>query len=513
MSVYNAHLTSENEYAEFLRFINEHGEISYDKLDLGFENEFRLFNVPEDEELSAIESRLDRIILVLPSIKRISSKPIIHLKDRHEVVPTEAVRVINNYTLSHAMRHSELWTKNENGDMNPQKLMTIEKTENYVIYENLVFCQALKVISDFLKKTSVMLKDILYGCRELNFNLLDRTQHNSYFLAIGKLRKGYSGINNQYSNAYDSCVKKILFINKSIRPSLTSKVYLKCKKHVKNLSLKKTNAFRSHKDYKAIYNLLKSFECSSEVSPKTQSTVREGYKEDYKSYLVLLSLFSVLNFNFSPKEKKSIDFKSLKEEFAFRGWTLVFECIEDASISALRFNFIKEKQYSICVLLCEKDDLSEFAFQNFKDSVSADEYLFASSDTYGVRDVLYLCIYDIDSFRRIQQILLRGMIYSDLSQTECAFCGNKTAKKEEGYECDFCRARIVRKVCEKTSKDYFISEIIRHNTSFEGSHTYAEGNSFLHDRCREAQLHFRNITDITPDASAICPHCGSVHVF
>jgi len=65
MSVYNAHLTSENEYAEFLRFINEHGEISYDKLDLGFENEFRLFNVPEDEELSAIESRLDRIILVL----------------------------------------------------------------------------------------------------------------------------------------------------------------------------------------------------------------------------------------------------------------------------------------------------------------------------------------------------------------------------------------------------------------------------------------------------------------
>ena len=503
---------SESEYSEFLRFVNEHPRLSYDRLDASFSNAFKLFDIPADERIVAIEKRLDKIISALPSIKRIFSKPIIHLKDKHEVVPIEAVRVINNYTLSHAMIHSELWERDKYGNVKPQKLMTIEKAENYVIYENLIFCKAVDMILSFAKRVSLMLKDILYGCQELNFNLLDRTQHNSYFLAIGKLRKGYSDLDRQYNGSYDSCVNKILLIEKTIRSKLNSPVYLKCKGHIKNMSLKKTNAFRSHKDYRAIYNLLKFFEADN-AGGKADTAGKGAGLEQYESYCVLLSLFSIMHFNFSHKKGRSIDLESINEEFSFINWTLTLEKVDRNGVRALRFCFDKDEKYSICVILSEKGEITDAALCAFKESLRANEYLYASSSLYGERDVLYLCIYDIDSFRRIQQIILRGMIYSDKTHTSCAFCGGKTSRTEHGYECGICRARVERRRCEKTSESYWVSEIVRHRSSMGGSHAQDYANKFLHDRRSEAQLHFRNITDINPEAVPICPQCGKAHEF
>lgn len=511
MSVYNAHSVSENEYDEFLRFINEHADISYDKLDGCFSNSFNLFNVPRDERFRLIEERLDKIILTLPAIKRIFSKPIIHLKDEHEIVPTEAVRVINNYTLTHAMTHSELWDKTESGSIKPTKLMTVEKIENYVTYENLIFCKAVNMILSFVRKTTLILKDILYGSRELNFNLFDRTQHNSYFLALGKLRKGYSDVSNQYSNSYEACVKKIFLIDKTVRSKLGSKVYLKCNGISKDLPLKKTNAFRSHKDYRAIYNLLTFFQTDI-TAQDTENILDAACDTDkYKAYCTLLSLFAVLHFNFSVQGKEPVNLQNLREKFTFLGWSLTLQSLKIDEISALRFSVKKDTEYSICLLISEKSDLNESALERFKCSVYADEYLFAGREAYGACDTLYLCLYDIDSFRRIQQIILRGMIYSDKTQDECAFCGNKTVKTENGCECRICRAKITEKVCEKTSESYYVSEIVKYKSVLGGSRSSGASADFLHDRRVEAQMHFRNITDITPEGGIICPRCGRTH--
>lgn len=511
MNVYNTHGVSENEYDEFLRFINEHETIDYDKLDEGFVNNFKLFDVPKDERFRSIEKRLDKIILTLPAIKRIFSKPIVHLKDKNEVVPTEAVRIINNYTLSHAMVHSELWDKTKSGAIKPKRLMTVEKTENYVTYENLIFCKAVDMILSFIKRTSLILKDIMYGCQELNFNLLDRTQHNSYFLAIGKLRKGYSNINSQYVNSYESCIKKIILIDKTIRPKLKSKVYLKCKNNSKNLSLKKTNAFRSHKDYGAIYNLLNFFENDFDGKENNIHRSTSNSREKYTAYCSLLSLFSILHFNFAKTDSKILNFKNLNEKFSFLGWALTLEQIEKPLLNALKFTFKKDGEYSICLVTSKAEECSESVLNSFKASFHADEYLFASSDLYGAQDVMYLSMYDIDSFRRIQQMILRGMIYSDKKQDDCAFCGSKMIKNESSCECQVCRARITTAKCEKNSKSYYVSEIVKYKSAFESSHRAMEKSKFLHDRHAEAQMHFRNITKITLDGEVICPHCGKVH--
>lgn len=511
MSEPSVSLAYGSEYDVFSVFINENGCVSADKLESLFSGGVLLFDVPKDARFVAIERQLDRIVATLPAFKRIFAKPIVHLKDQQKVVATEAVRVINNYTLSYAMLHSELWDKDESGSIKPKKLMTIEKVENYVTYENRIFCRTVDTVLAFVKKTAMMLKDILYGCRELNFNLLDRTQHNSYFLAIGKLRKGYSDVGNKYNSSYDACVRKLLFIQKTIRPKLRSAVYVKCKGSGDHLALKKTNVFRSHKDYQAIYNLLKSFALSPEETALTEKAQLSVARENYAAYCTLLSLFSITHFNFGFKGRTSVNLKKPNASFSFLGWTLKLQRVEKNGMIALYFLFQKDKEYGICLLMQEKDALSESALQSFCSAFPADEYLFASASVHGERGVLYLSLYDIDSFRRIQQMLLRGMIYSDGTGESCAFCGEKMQQSERGRECPACRARITEQICEKTGKSYFVSQILQSRSVFGNSRLHVETNAFLHDRCAEAQLHFRNITEITADAAAVCPHCGRVH--
>ncbi len=510
MAAIDPGVVAESEYGEFLRFTSRYKTLSQKKLDSSFVEEFKLFNVPTHEGFNKIERKLDKIISTLGAMKRIFSKPIVHLKDVYEVMPTESVRVINNYTISHATLHSELWTRTRGGGLKPEKLMTIDKAETYTIYENIMFAKAVDTVLAFVKKTSVLLKDILYGFRELNFNLLDSTQHSSYFLAIGKLRKGYSGADNQKINSYNSCVRKLLLIEQTLRSKLSSSVYAKCRGRAKNLTLKKTNIFRSHKDYRAIYELLKFFDSDLDTAKELNTGIQESGK-GYAAYCTLLSLFSILHFNFTFAESGAINFEKLNERFSFSGWSLTLRGTEVNGTRALLFDFHKESDYTVCVFISDRSDLTEAAIDGLKSCLSANEYLFATSSSYGVRDTLYLSIYDIDSFRRVQQMILRGMIITDRAQKMCPYCGGKTEKTENGYICEACRGKVSARSCEVTGKPYLVSEILKHRSSLESSRAYEEKSKFLHDRCAEAQLHFRNITEITADGAPVCPHCGKVH--
>ena len=93
----------------------------------------------------------------MPSIKKILSKPIVYLKDKQEIVPVEAVKVINNQTLAHVAIHTELWNDITKEGIKPRKLMTIEKIENYAIYE---ICLLLLSKCKSVKEAKKMLKDV-----------------------------------------------------------------------------------------------------------------------------------------------------------------------------------------------------------------------------------------------------------------------------------------------------------------------------------------------------------------
>ena len=500
----------DNEYRDALAFIKEHPTIKYGDFDRYIAENLRLFDVPKDTAIEVIEETLDKIIAALPAIKRIASKPIVHLKDVYELSPIETVRKINNYTLAHASIHSELWSDVGKDGIKPKKLMTLEKTENYAIYENIVFARSIDAILAYTRKMLIFLNDIMYSCRDLHFNMLDRTHHSLYFLAIGKLHIEYATAQSEQRSLYSTSIDKLLYIDKMLRSKMSSEVYKKCKKHKQKLTLKKTNTFRSHKDYKQLYKLMKNLDMSIDAV-REEATDDGASHDEYRAYGLLLSLFSAQHFNFSMPASTEISFDSFKADMKFKDWRLTLKAVKNRKVEGLNFIFKKDKEYRICLLFSEKNEITPRGFEAFKKSAKADEYLFANPRAYGQEGNLYLSLYDVDSFRRIQQLILRGMIYSDETFKTCAFCGNPMTVSSKGYECDVCRARIDEYVCPNTNEKYFVSDIKRLRSELEASRAYVESHRFLHDRITEARLHFRNITDLSHTGDMVCPRCHKLH--
>jgi hypothetical protein len=179
-------------------------------------------------------------------------------------------------------------------------------------------------------------------------------------------------------------------------------------------------------------------------------------------------------------------------------------------IDAITFTTEKDKRYVTCVIFGTAEAIKTSELETFKLSCPANEYLFCSPDIYG-NDSLYLSILDVDSFRRVQQIMLRGMIYADEKQISCPFCGNMTEKSDDGYVCRACHADVAKMVCPNTKREYFISSILKGTAGYEQDKRRADRRKFLHDRYDESQLHYRNITPIDEHGEHICPCCGKQH--
>ncbi len=104
------------------------------------------------------------------------------------------------------------------------------------------------------------------------------------------------------------------------------------------------------------------------------------------------------------------------------------------------------------------------------------------------------------SFRRIQQLVLKSMVYSDTERNDCPFCQYHLEKVAEDnvtkYLCESCKTLIVDEVCEKTGKKYI---------------NKYKNEKWLYYRKKEAALHYRNITKLDEDGFIICPHCNEIH--
>lgn len=501
----------EREYAELSLFAKAHNRVTYEEFDALCLNGLHLFDVPKDDYFRQIEDSLDQIMRALPAIKRIFARPIIRLMDTHEIVPVEMAHIINSQTLSHAALHSELWDDVTADGIKPKKLMTVGRTETYAVYENMVFTRVVDDIFLMLRRTRDLLKDVLYNCRDMHFNLLDRTHHASFFLALGKLYAEYAGAQEFQYASYFRCVEKIGFIERSLRSKLHAPVYTQCKKKSRRVPLKRTNAFRVHKDYKEIWRLAKWLESDPDLKELIAASEDTEMREEYRLFCSLITLFSVGHFGFSfPKEQK-FDFENLCATARFKDWRLMVESGRVNDLDLLTFRFEKNIPYTVCLMLGEKKSVSPEELTQIRKAVAADEYLFANAKEYGEEDVVYLSLFNIDSFRRLQQILLRGMTYADTERRECPFCGHALEQNGNLHECPICNAEIREKFCKETGEPYFETGIKQYRFSEELFRKQNEQRRFLHDRYLEASLHFRNITPLAPDGTPICPRCGKGH--
>lgn len=454
----------------------------YFDFDAATQTGLNLFALREDLDFAALDEILDKIISVMPSLKRIFAAPIIRLRDSGEILPAEAVRVVNSKTLAHISVHSELWSNIKEDRLIPRKLMSIRYEDDYALYENIIFARTVDLILRFTSQNLSVLRDMLYANREMRFNLLERENHPSYFLALGKLHTGYLRDYDKYLLPIERCYEKLTAIDHALTPRLSMPVYKKCRKKGAKLTLKKTNIFRSQKDYKKLYSLAKYF---SDIGLDSLSGADdEVTDEEYFTFCSMLCVFAAGHFNFRFDKNRNIDFKNINADAAFGDWMLNIRAENGKILLTVR----KESEYKILLCPMESDP-----------NVEVDEVIRVTpSGEEGTR----LSIYDIDSFRRIQQMILRAMIYSDEAHEVCPFCGKSLTETEDGaYECGACRTVIRKNVCPETAKEYYSTDIKHFRKPKEKSDR----------RSLESLYYYRNIIPINGDGTLVCPECGKEH--
>ncbi len=500
-------------YAVLEPFAQKYKKLSYMQLDYAVVHEISLFTLEPNFSFEVLESRLDEILSYLPAIKRIFAQPFIHLKEQDIILPTEAVRIVNNNTIQHISSHSELWTDVTRREIKPRKLLTRTYEDNYGIYENLVFCDVVDDIMAFVRANLRFIQELIYTNQTIEINFLERVNHLNYFLALGKLHTGYSRNFDSYYGVSVRCLNKLQFISNTIIPRLKRPVYKNNKIRSSKTKLRKTNILSMHKEYHQIYRLAKMFNGGSLTDKKVSETVDvENLQKNYFYFTQLLCTFALGHFNFECDENKQLNFTRLNAEFTFKRWKVKIRKVKLSKCYALTLDVRKDTYYRVALIPTVYEDNAEL-LNLVKTELYADEYVICCPYEDSAEQHATVDINSVESFRRLQQIVLRAMVYADKTRDECPFCSNKLNLNEKKstprrpvYECASCRTEIGTGYCPDTDKSYTYTKIANFKRRIP-----SVNNDWLFKRKREAQMYFRNITELDEDMEIICPHCGKIH--
>jgi hypothetical protein len=302
-------------------------------------------------------------------------------------------------------------------------------------------------------------------------------------------------------------------IYNTIVPRMKRPVYRKNKQRPKKL--KKTNILAMHRDYKHIYSLEKYFiDKKLEVNYDYDIFDYDELKNNYLGYCIILSIFSIGHFNFRCDENTIINYKKLNISFDYKKWNLKLKHVIANDVDIITITVTKDREYkAVLIPLIEMNDKDEFIYK-VKDRINADDYFICipyEKNEYEDNEIC-LDLSNLESFRRIQQIILKAMIYSDDERKDCPFCDHHLipGEKENTYECESCRTLIVDAVCDKTGKRYSYTDILGYEKESIDSNKYKD-EEWLYYRKKEAILHFRNITKLDDDGNVVCPICKKVH--
>jgi len=492
-------------------FVKNHQIMSYIEFDYYVVHDMTLFSIEPDFDFEKLEESIEIIKKSIPAIKRIFNKPIIVLKDTNDVLPVENARIINQNTLLHLANHGQYVSNITSRGVKPRKLLTRIYEDEYSIYENIIFCNFIDEIFLLIKKNRRTLNNLLYASNNmLRFDLLEKVNHVNYFLALGKLHTGYIRDFSQYFNLSKTMLNDFSFISQAINPRLKKPIYKKNSNRNKRLALKKTNIFLMQKDYHQVYKTYKYLLGDQTKDKKISESVNlDLLIKNYLTYVQILTIFSVGHFNFEMVPNLKINLSSLDIAFSFKGWKLE---IFNNNKQEILLNFTKDKTYRMMITA------SAYGFNlqnNYKKKYGVNEVVVVNQfdDDYLERDDVYISMEDIDSFRRIQQIILKGMIYSDTTRDVCPFCGGKLVKDPYFgfYQCANCMTQIKTGVCDETKKPYFYTDNSHLKKTVMHKSDFKHDEQWYYQKQIESLMYFRNITKINNNGEIICPHCNKVH--
>lgn len=468
--------------------------IAFSQFDYYIVNRLSLFVGEKDFDFERLEVILKSISDAMPSIIHIFEKPYLHLKETEELLPIEAVRKINADTLGYAAVHSQLWDGGSPGELRPRRLMTEKIDDDYAIYENRLFAATVNRILEYLEKNGISLRNRILTSRTLNFNLLEHLNHRNYFLGLGQLYTGYS---RNFEDKNPRAVKDysaILKINRALRSRLHYRVYRNNRNTPDIVHPKTTNVLLMNRYYNSVYRLNTFLR---EANPLPEPLSDEGCAEFYRRYsryCAAMLLFSVINFGFSCEADTRLDLCAPDCTFTCGRISLRTETVREGFSTSFRLTFDGGKKYS--VLLDVMNTANDTLIGSVDETVSLVPVMGNDADAVAVS------VTDVNSFRRIQQIILRGMIYSDTVLDTCPFCGYPLEKNgKTGYYCGNCAMEISLHECSGNGKAYYATSIRGLSPDYEAGISPDDISSCFY---------YRNITAVTPEGDFVCPYCGKV---
>lgn len=491
-------------------FVKRHQSISYIEFDYYVVHDMTLFSIEPDFDFEKLEKMIHQIRKSTSAIKRIFNKPIIFLKDIDDVLPVENARIINQNTLLHLASHSQYVSNITRRGVKPRKLLTRIYDDDYSIYENLIFCNLIDEILLLIKKNRRTLNSLLYASNIMKFNLLEKVNHVNYFLALGKLHTGYIRDFSQYFSLSKEMLNELSLISRAINPRLSKPIYKRNLNRNKKLPLKKTNIFLMQKDYRMVYKTYKFLLGNqTKVDEKKELIDFDLLMKNYLTYVRMLTVFAVGHFNFEIDPQFKMNLNSLDVTFAFKSWKLD---IFNNNKKEIFLHFTKEKTYGI---MLTGNVYSIKVLNKYKKDYNLNEVIVVSQfdEDYLTRNDVYISMQDIDSFRRIQQIILKGMVYSDTKRDVCPFCGGKLHSDPYlgFYQCNDCMTQIKESVCRETNKHYFYTDNTHLKKHSIKKSDFKRDDYWYYEKQIESAMYFRNITKIDHNSEIICPHCHKVH--
>ncbi|MGD9761707.1 MAG: hypothetical protein AB7U52_04715 [Candidatus Izemoplasmatales bacterium] len=491
-------------------FAQNHQAISYIEFDYYVVHNMTLFSIEPNFDFEMLDKTIHQIKKAIPSIKRIFNKPIIFLRDTDDVMPVENARIINQNTFLHLANHSNHVANITKTGVKPRNLLTRLYEDDYSIYENIIFCNSVDLILSLVKKNRRVLENLLYASDIMRFNLLEKVNHVEYFLALGKLHTGYIRDFNQYFTLARKMLHELSIVNQAISPRLYKPVYQNNKKRNTHLKLKKTNIFLMQKDYRQIYKINKYLLGAQNKEEDIKENMDfDSLSKNYLNYVLILLIFATGHFNFEIDPSIKMNLSNPDINFGFKDWKLN---ITNNDESEIFLTFTKEKTYKMMISnsVYNVDEINKKKLTNALDEIVT---VSPFEKAYLERDDIYINMEDIDSFRRLQQIILKGMIYSDASRKTCPFCGGKLHPEPgfESYQCHDCLIQIKETTCKETGHSFFYTENANHKKYVLKQLDFEYDENWFNEKQIESLMYFRNITKINQNSEIICPHCNDTH--
>ncbi len=502
---FNQSETAEN-YLHIAEFFDKYPNTDFLRFENYLVSKTSLFVAPKEIGTENIKKTLSLLKASLPSIINIFEHPLIHLRENSEVLPIEAVTKIDEETLRHAMTHSELWDGKTLSQLKPSRLLTKKSIDNYSIYENLIFHKTIDKVIAFLNKSICLLEAVMFSSRRIEFNILERYEHSEYFFALGKLHSGYVRDFDKAIVDYPQMYRELCDIRNIICSHLHYRVYSETNIKNKKLPLRQTNILSMHKDYHNVFLLAKHFRTISYTSSAQVENDISLFGENYANFCLLLTFFSLIHFNFTTDENTNVCLSAPDVTFTFKKWSisLATQDKDEKKIIVLKTVYNEQNEYTVYLVPCIEYDI--FEGNTNTDGVNKEIIFFSPYKNKNLNDIVCVNITDIDSFRRIQQIILKCMIYSAMSNglEECPFCKSNaiSGNKKDEFVCTHCKTSITKEYCNKEHKKFYSSTI----------KPYKPDSALLYDGADISYIyHYRNITAMTKNGETICPFCQKVH--